>query len=564
LSSVRLFSSKFARTALLQREYNRFLRKKFLSDLGNPGPFTRPELHLVTTSFTTGNLCSFNRDGFWVDDANLNSKLYRAGSIIPIGLAVAASSAFPPLFPPVALTRHMLGASIAELPYDPEYLTDGGVFDNLGFEKFARLQAQDKLQIDYLLVSDAGASFDWNIKARFFWIISRTVRSTDILMERVANATLAKMALEPGEKFKALHIPIGHVVSDSGVLSPLPGDLQKRISKIRTDLDAFSSLEIHLLTEHGYEVAYDKLRTLPEFATQMRKVVQRTNEALNIKMGDAVSTARTINRSRRRSSGFVRLKDWVSYALLVWCLSLIAAPVVPLIYQWVELRERETALARREPTEAIKDVMFQIRATGTDRNGSKVTRVGTGVGIYSDPASNIMVLATTAHVVGSSADWMLSVSGNLARTISVAGDRSRWKEQAAEVVAYDETHDLALLLIHGQAFLPPAIAPIEQGKKTSGTLLYFMSSDRPSQVLVRRGDLELLPQSSGDELWFHNIATWIFPYTEYFSQMMGAPIISDRDVVALVRRVDDKKTIIAMPAVPAKNLLIEYLLRAGH
>ncbi len=55
---------KFRRTELLEREYNRLYKRKSLSDLGRTTKPQQPEIHILATSFTTGNLCSFSRKGF--------------------------------------------------------------------------------------------------------------------------------------------------------------------------------------------------------------------------------------------------------------------------------------------------------------------------------------------------------------------------------------------------------------------------------------------------------------------------------------------------------------------
>ena len=98
-------------TELLQRYFDCFYEGKALCCLGEAGEGASepPDLHILSTSMSTGDLCSFSKLGFWADlpegvkDITVDS--------VPIALAVTASSAFPPLFPPVALPRQMLGAS---------------------------------------------------------------------------------------------------------------------------------------------------------------------------------------------------------------------------------------------------------------------------------------------------------------------------------------------------------------------------------------------------------------------------------------------------------------------
>ena len=114
---MRLLPGRFwKRTLLLQRLYSKYLYKgETLTSLGRDNDLEPgPEVHLLSTSLTTGFLCSFTHEGFWSDTGN-DVTFIRSG-LLPLSLAVAASSAFPPLFPPVILSRKMLDATTAELP----------------------------------------------------------------------------------------------------------------------------------------------------------------------------------------------------------------------------------------------------------------------------------------------------------------------------------------------------------------------------------------------------------------------------------------------------------------
>jgi len=304
---------KFRRIDLLEREYGRFFQGKCLSDLGRSTTPRQPEIHILATSFTTGNLCSFSRKGFWMDDGKQEPRLIPS-TIIPLSLAVAASSAFPPLFPPVPITRKMLGASERDMPLEPDYLSDGGVFDNLGFEKFARMKFGDEDQPNWLFLSDAGASFDWDVKRQFSWIVSRTVRATDILMKRLDERVLATATTG---RLHTIHLPISQVLENdkSGIL---PVDLQKRVAKIRTDLDVFSPLEIDLLIRFGYEVCTEAMAARLPASAAAKPVSWRAY--------DGESTKAEVGRLHQadvRSMGIFNRRDWASYALLGWLLILV-------------------------------------------------------------------------------------------------------------------------------------------------------------------------------------------------------------------------------------------------
>lgn len=241
----------WSRTGLLQAYYDSqlFHRAPLRSLVQADGV---PEFHLLSTSLTTGCLCSF--DGtFFVIDSMTKLDRFAAGSV-PLAMAVTASSAFPPLFPPVQVTRRTLGANDTQLPYDAEILTDGGVFDNLGVRKILRLREEGHLKAETIICSDAGASFEWEVSRSFSSIIARTVRATDILMKRVGDF---EEASQRGDEF--IVCSIRQPVPRARVQESIDEDLQTRISRIRTDLDRFDPKEIALLIRHGYSVGASRL-----------------------------------------------------------------------------------------------------------------------------------------------------------------------------------------------------------------------------------------------------------------------------------------------------------------
>ena len=309
------------RTALLQRFYDTHLyRKATLNALDALDGGTRPpELHLLATSLTTGNMCSFTKDGFWTDDET-NIKFIRAG-ILRLSLAVAASSAFPPLFPPVRLTRHMLGASTSEMPYDPEYLADGGIYDNLGLHKFHRLNQQNPLNIDLLIVSDAGGEFDWETRKRFASIFSRSVRSADILMKRNAELQLGRVPLPvdiPASRI--ITCGIRAVVATRDYPAALNEDLQQKIKRIRTDLDRFSLLELSSLQSHGFGVARACLQAALTDSHNSQADMSYGGKSWTSghlqKQEPIEQLAKVLELSRHRALGIWNLRDWATWVML--------------------------------------------------------------------------------------------------------------------------------------------------------------------------------------------------------------------------------------------------------
>jgi NTE family protein len=107
-----------------------------------------PRLYLNATNLTTGNMFFFIT-GEDKDVVMGDHELKTAdASGIPLCQAVAASSAFPPVFPPMPI--HAKIYPPAE-PYDYITLCDGGVYDNMGINP----TMLDRNALDYVIISDA-------------------------------------------------------------------------------------------------------------------------------------------------------------------------------------------------------------------------------------------------------------------------------------------------------------------------------------------------------------------------------------------------------------------------
>ena len=136
--------SKLA-TDLLQKMYAKnIFRDKTLASLSGDEDSaqsypSRPYLHILTTDLNTTGLCSFTNEGFSrdIDPSSQDLPELAPTHQTPLSLAVAASSAFPALFPPMAVDAVDLG--IAQTKHWEASLSDGGVYDNLGVRKFQQL-----------------------------------------------------------------------------------------------------------------------------------------------------------------------------------------------------------------------------------------------------------------------------------------------------------------------------------------------------------------------------------------------------------------------------------------
>ena len=172
---------------------------------------------------------------------------------LPVALAVAASSAFPPMFPPVCITARLLHVGENEFP-NAQYVTDGGVYDNLGIERPPRDFEQDK-ELDAFIVCDAGGTFDWDF-GKYGLSLPRNLRATEILMKRVGDLVYQRLADRGRHEFVQLSIANA---TDSLGERALPPAVQRRVGRVRTDLDAFTDIEIDSLIRHGYGVAREAL-----------------------------------------------------------------------------------------------------------------------------------------------------------------------------------------------------------------------------------------------------------------------------------------------------------------
>jgi predicted acylesterase/phospholipase RssA len=236
----------YDRVDQLKSAYDQLYKGALLENLGGT---ERPNISILATSLITGDLCAFTPHGILVDCIK-KPELVKVPQL-PLSNAVAASSAFPPLFRPVTLDRSALRVTGMEM-LAGEVLSDGGVLDNLGIATLS------KASHSQLFISDASAEFQVKTEQSYDLITDRTIRSTDILMSRIA--ALEQEKLSEG----ALIAPISNEVNLKEFKTELPSafkkdllspSMQRMVKFVRTDLDRFSDVEIDAIYQHGYEVA---------------------------------------------------------------------------------------------------------------------------------------------------------------------------------------------------------------------------------------------------------------------------------------------------------------------
>lgn len=199
----------------------------------------------------------------------------------PLGHAVASSACVPALFDPM---------TISSLYYDPPKkkndtekklkqheirteLVDGGVYDNQGVDSLIDNDCT------CFIVSDASGQMDM-VKQLDTGPTSVLLRVTSILQDRVRSDGLLRLAASYGSNniaFLSLRKGLGfrkvHWVDKSDTQSPdvvIPAtslqefdvhpDVQESLSKIRTDLDAFTEVEAYSLMFDAYKMSQDDLQ----------------------------------------------------------------------------------------------------------------------------------------------------------------------------------------------------------------------------------------------------------------------------------------------------------------
>lgn len=241
------------RTQLLQTEYERLLMGV---NIGACYPETRlvPRFHFLAADFRTGELCAFAGINLEVEDHKGACTTTGCGNV-KLAAAVAASSAFPPLFPPLVLQPDLLSHPPSVRFREPLLLTDGGVYDNLGIEKLRKTIKRGDSHPQIAIISDAGAPFRVTTRKSYSMVVGRNIRASDILMNRITDFTAN--AIDAISEVEDTVVPITARVRHSSLSAPI----QQLLRLVRTDLDIFGASIAKLLIDHGEAVTLASLRT---------------------------------------------------------------------------------------------------------------------------------------------------------------------------------------------------------------------------------------------------------------------------------------------------------------
>lgn len=343
---------------LLQRQYAGLFRSAVtnreatIGDLRREG---RPAVRFNCTSLTTGDPCYFDQAGFgWYRNGVLVKPIAAFG--LPVAYAVTASSAFPPLFPPVEISHSTLPCDRNVFGAD-QRLTDGGVYDNLGiegllakYEKGTSGPEQD-IPLDSFIISDAEGNFDSDFDTKYSFPVNRNVRASDLLMKRVSVLQLEELqrhsagsAGQAGIRF--VRVKIRESISDLNDKTVLKPETQGALINVRTDLDRFTPEEVTALIAHGYSKAREALterKLIKPDAPQFSWDPLRNWSAVK------VLPAKELQRSAERNWRLWSASDpvsWVTALYAVFVCLLLATPTL--------LFALQSSIAAQKAAEATK------------------------------------------------------------------------------------------------------------------------------------------------------------------------------------------------------------------
>jgi NTE family protein len=191
---------------------------------------------------------------------------YRVGEVrqpmIDLAVAVAASSAFPPVLSPVRLdlaSSTFTKGSGLDLQREPftshVVLTDGGVYDNLGLETAWK-------RCETILVSDAGAKIESEDEPKGDWA-RHAMRVLDLVDNQVRSLRKRQLigAYRSGER-KGAYWGIRTDIADFGLgdALPCPPARTMELARIPTRLRALDPEIQERLINWGYAVCDAALR----------------------------------------------------------------------------------------------------------------------------------------------------------------------------------------------------------------------------------------------------------------------------------------------------------------
>ncbi|MDJ0918274.1 MAG: patatin-like phospholipase family protein [Woeseiaceae bacterium] len=265
------------RAARLADVFRKRLTGRYLTDL--PKEEEGTSFMFLATDFLESVAWEFEQHR--VGHYRMTNKRRLPSDGISIAQAVAASASFPPIFGPVRLPIKKRNGRDEHVAW----LTDGGVYDNLGMEPVWNSKNYDRV-----LISDGGGVLQKAVPSSYG---GRLFRYSSIAMDQVRSRrqwefiARIKQAEKHGDdyngalwrnaskrkKFRQSADADGRQRIDKlveqgwyGYDDSDDGTIDNWIARIRTDLDKFTTAESKILENHGYFNADIAIRAfLPEF-----------------------------------------------------------------------------------------------------------------------------------------------------------------------------------------------------------------------------------------------------------------------------------------------------------
>jgi NTE family protein len=175
------------------------------------------------------------------------------GNTLPVSKAVAASSAFPALLPPLRESFRFKRGGVSE--ERTVVLTDGGVYDNLGVAVLEPGRSTEFTVNNYsathIICLNAGAG-QFPIGGTTFWLGSRLKKSFDAVYRKAQDAAYQRLhAHVASGALKGFALV--YLGQNDQALPVLPPDLVRReaVRDYPTDYAAMSDGDIELITRRG-------------------------------------------------------------------------------------------------------------------------------------------------------------------------------------------------------------------------------------------------------------------------------------------------------------------------
>lgn len=207
-----------------------------------------PRIYLNATNLASGNMFFFVAGGKKPSEMGEHELGVVLAPNFPIARAVAASSAFPPVFPPLRLDAAVYSPAVA---CDYVTLSDGGIYDNLGINP--GLSGQNEL--DYLIVSDGGRPYAIKTEPTESGAIVLK-EGLDIMMEQIRGLQFDRIkhrhmaGAGPRPLWFSIDSKIGEAQEGDAVFA----------SMIGTNLKALNAAERAVLGRHGAALLASRLQ----------------------------------------------------------------------------------------------------------------------------------------------------------------------------------------------------------------------------------------------------------------------------------------------------------------